>query len=326
MKNSDQRVAFSFRKQGVFWCAAFLLSPPAPAAAQTAVPKAQLPNLILCEKNKDVIAHVAHGKIDWDYTLDGPLKDIQSQPLTGRYLVTGGTRQVFLIRKVWKGCRVLWDWVKLKDVSVQSAVAADWDLQGNPSLILAADTQNQRLFLAEAKSNGIKIRWEYPLPAAPRRVHLCTDSGNFLVTLKDSTVEEIYFQEDKVAWRVGREDGLKDAVDAVRDPWANTYVADAAGGDVLCFTPSKQAAWKTHLPFASGVLQDMALSLFRKNGKRLLLVSVHFSGKGEVAQDVLYVLNPETGKVLAWSDRLEKGGYPAFFKVVPDKAEYYKKQ
>jgi len=273
-----------------------------------------------------VIAHVARGKIDWDYTLDGPLKDIQPQPLSGRYLVTGGPRQVCLIRKVWKGCRVLWDWGKLEGVSVQSAVAADWDLQGNPTLILAADAQNQRLFLAEAKSKGIKIRWDYKLPAQPLRVHLCTDSGNFLVTLKDSTVEEIYFQEDKVVWQAGKEDGLKDAVDAVRDPWANTYVADAAGGDVLCLTPQKQTTWKTHLPFAPGAFQDMALSLFRKNGKRLLLVSVHFSGKGEVAQDVLYILNPETGKVLSWSDRLEKGGYPAFFKVVPDKAEYYKKQ
>jgi hypothetical protein len=279
----------------------------------------------LCGKTKSVISHVSHGKIDWDYTLDGPLKDIQAQP-DGYFLVTGGSKQVFLLRKVWKGCRTIWDWSKLDAGSVESAVAVDWDPEGHPSLVLAADSKAPRLFLAEAKSNGIKIRWEYKLTAAPRMVHVCPDSGNFLVVLKDSHVDEVFFQEDKIVWSLGPEDGLKDIRDAVRDPWARTYAADASDGSIECFDPHKNKLWKTHLPLAPSAVQDMALSLLRKNGKRMVMASVHFSGEGSEARNVLYLLNSETGKVLAWSDRLEKGGYPPFFKAVPDTASYYQKQ
>ncbi|HEY5038664.1 MAG TPA: hypothetical protein VIJ93_06280, partial [bacterium] len=210
----------------------------------------------------------------------------------------------------------------------QSAVAVDWSPNGEPSLILAADTQNQKLFLAEAKSNGVKIRWEYKLPAPPRTVHVCPDTGNFLVTLQDSTVEEIFFQEDKVAWSLGKENGLKDVRDAVRNPWAQTFVADASGGLILCFDPGKNILWKTRLPFTGDhAFEEMALSLYKKNGKRMVMASVHLSpGGGPGARDILYLLNAETGKVIAWSDRPEKGDYPALLKAVPDIAVYQKKE
>ncbi len=297
------------------------------SAAETKAPvKPLLPDLVLCGKKHNSLFHIRHSKMDWDDPLDGPLKDVQPQPQAGYYLVTGASPQVSLIRKVWKGCKTIWDWTDLEGVAVESAVVADWDEKDNPTLVLAADSLNQRLFLADAKSKDPKIRWEYKLTAPPRRVHLCTDSGNFLVTLKDSTVEEIHFQEDKVVLTLGASDGLKDARDAVRDPWANTYVADAAQGDIFSFGPKQQLNWKTHLPFAPGAFEEMSLALFRKSGKRLLLAAVHFSGAGDVARNVVYVLNTETGNVLAWNDHDEKGGYPAFFKAMPDKAEYYKKQ
>lgn len=296
------------------------------ARPDIASPKIPFPSLVLCGMHKNTIIHLRRGKVDWDYVLDGPLKDIQPLPQDGRYLVTGGPKQVFLMRKVWKGCRVIWDWSALQGISVESAVAANWDENDNPTLILAADSLQPRLFLADAKTKDPKIRWEYKLPAAPLRVHLCTDSGNFLVVLKDSTVQEVYYQEDKVAWQLGKEDGLKDVRDAVRDPWANTYVADAAVGDVLCFGPKKKLNWKTHLPFAPGPFKEMSLSLFRANHKRMVMAAVHFGGKGEVSRNVIYLLNSETGKVVEWNDHDDKGGYPAFFKAVPDKAEYYKKQ
>jgi hypothetical protein len=41
---------------------------------------------------------------------------------------------------------------------------------------------------------------------------------------------------------------------------------------------------------------------------------------------VVYVLNTETGGVLTWSEKDEKGGYPSFIKAAPDRAEYMKKQ
>ena len=309
---------------GFFWIFVFFQ----PVLAQTKAPSPQtlLPDLILCGKKHNSLFHIRRGKMNWDYSLDGPLKDVQPQPQVGTYLVTGASQQVALIQKIWKGCKIIWDWSDFEGIAVESAVVANWDEKDNPALVLAADSLNERLFLADAKSKDPKIRWEYKLTAPPRRVHLCTDSGNFLVTLKNSTVEEVYFQEDKVVFTLGPADGLKDARDAVRDPWANTYVADAAQGDVLSFGPKKQVNWKTHLPFAPGPIGEMSLALFRKEHKRLVMAAVHFTGKEDVSHNVIYILNSETGKVLAWNDHDEKGGYPAFSKAAPDAASYYKKQ
>jgi len=267
---------------------------------------------------------VRHDKAYWDYDFDAPLKDLESLP--GYYLVTGGSQQVSLLKKEWKGCTPLWDWSDFSGISVESAVVADWDERDKPSLILAADSAAPKLFLADAKGKDPKVRWEYKLTAAPLKVHLCTDTGNFLVILKDSTVEEVFFQQDKVIWQLGKADGLANIRDAVRDPWANTYVADAATGDIFCFGPQKQLSWKTHLPFAPGAFEEMSLALFRDNHKRMVMAAVHFAGNGKEARNVIYLLNAETGKVAAWNDHDDKGGYPSFLKAVPDKAEYFKKQ
>lgn len=282
------------------------------------------PTVVICGKKHNTLYCVRHNKAYWDYDFDGPLKDLQSLP--GYYLVTGGSQQVALLKKEWKGCTPVWDWSDFPGISVESAVVANWDDRDKPALILAADSLNQRLFLADAKSKDPKLRWEYKLDAAPLRVHLCTDTGNYLVVLKNSTVEEIFYEQNKIGWQLGPETGLKNIRDAVRDPWANTYVADAASGDITCFGPQKQLNWKTHLPFAPGVFEEMSLALFREDNKRMVMAAVHFAGSGKEARNVIYILSAETGKVVAWNDHDDKGGYPSFFKAVPDKAEYFKKQ
>ncbi len=335
MKGSRQLTAHSSqlrftRLSALLWgLAAFILnggvdSQTTPLPTKETAPKSSFPTVILCGKKHNTLFCVRHNKAYWDYDFDGPLLDIETLP--NDYLVTGGSQQVSLLKKEWKGCDPVWDWSEISGVSVVSAVVEDWDENENPSLILAADSLNQRLFLADAKSRNQKIRWEFKLAAPPLRVHLCTDSGNFLVILKDSTVEEVFFQEDKIIWQLGKEEGLTDVRDAVRDPWANTYVADAATGDVICLGPQKQLNWKTHLPFAPGAFEEMSLALFQENHKRMVMAAVHFSGTGPESRNVIYLLNAETGKVTAWNDHDDKGGYPAFLKAVPDKAEYYKKQ
>jgi hypothetical protein len=308
-----------------------LFSPVNRALSQTQSPdppkvKSYFPPLLICDKTYNMLIHSTHGKIDWKYELDGPLLDVQPQPSQDRYLVTGGSQQVFLLRKVRKGCLVLWNWGKLQDISVVCAVTAEWGMDGDPSLILAGDARNQRLFLAEARSHGVKIRWQYKLPAPPNAVHICPDNGNFLTTLKNATVKEIFFQQDKVVWELGKEQGLKNPCDAVRDPRGRTYVADAAEGNVLCFDSSKKTVWTTHLPFAPGSFENISLALYKKKGKRLVMASVHYTGAERKAQNVIYLLSLETGKVMSWSDKLERGGYPDFIKAVPDLAVYQKKQ
>jgi len=135
-------------------------------------------------------------------------------------------------------------------------------------------------------------------------------------------VEEILFQEDKIVWAIGKINRFKNIQDAIRDPWARTYVADAGSGSIICLEPGQSRAWETHLPFAPDSFQEMSLSLLRQGDRRMILASVRFSG----GQNILYLLNCETGKVVAWKDRLEKGPYPSFLKAVPDKAAYYQKQ
>lgn len=281
------------------------------------------PALLLCGDRE--IVGSTFGRVDWEREFEEDLKDVQPQYLHDHYLVSGGSRQVALLRRVADGFQEDWSWRGLSGVSVVSAVTADWDPKDRPSLILAADAANQRIFLGEAKDRP-KIRWEYKLPAKPLAVKVCPDTGNFLVTMEGSLIQEIFFQEDKVAWAVGPENGLKDAQDAIRGPWAKTYVADAATGTVYAFNPRKDLFWKAKLPFIPSLpVEHMGLTLYKKNGKRMILVSARFA-KSRGAKSVVYLLSADTGNVLSWRDRMEKGEYPDFFKVIPDMAVYQKKQ
>jgi hypothetical protein len=265
------------------------------------------------------------GKVDQEAEVEGPLLDVQPQYLNEHYLVTGGSSQVALVRKVWKGVQPVWDWKGMEGVSLVSAVTTNWEQDGRPSLVLAADAATPRIFLAEAKARP-KVKWEFKLPAKPLSVRVCPDSGNFLVTMEGSRVQEVFFEEDKVVWSLGPEDGLKDARSAIRGPWAKTYLVDAADGMVYAFNPLKDHYWKAKLPFIPSLpLGETHLSLFKKKGKRILMVSARF-GKDKGARKAVYLLNAETGKVLSWRDRMDKGEYPDFLKVVPDLAVYQKKQ
>jgi hypothetical protein len=124
------------------------------------------PSLVLCTQRGHV-AHVVHEKIVWEYDGDGQAREIQPQPAEGRVLVAGGPRQAYLLRKVESGLRVVWDWSGLEGVSIVSAAAADWNLKGEPSLILAGDALGKRLILAEAKSTGVKSAGNTPWPPRP---------------------------------------------------------------------------------------------------------------------------------------------------------------
>jgi len=312
----------NLKKRGVVILTFALLTfgasnPPRAKGAER--PKNYFPPLLLCEKKHNLLVHVtSHGKRDWDWALDGPLYDVQAQP-SGFFLVTGGTKKVALVRRAWKGCRTIWDWSELGDIGPQSAVAVDWDGNGNPSLVAAADTANSRLIMSEGKSKGIKVRWDYKLPSPPVKLQVCPDTNDLLTVLQDSTVEEIAYQEDKVVWSMGKADGLKDVKDAARGPWGDTYVAEGSEGDILCFDPHKQKLWQIHLPFApSHSFESASLSVFKKQGKRMVLAFAHYPGDGSTARDIVYLLNAETGKLVAWTAKTDKGGYPACLRAVPD--------
>jgi hypothetical protein len=301
----------------------FLLTQGVDAGAKKKVPPFQ--PLMICTQRGHV-AHVLQNKTDWEYDGDGEAREIQPQPAGGRVLVIGGSRQVYLLRKVDSGLRVIWDWSNLDGVSIVSAVAADWDLKGEPSLILGADTLGKRLILAEAKSTGVKIRWQYPLADMPLKVRLCPDSGNFLVLLDNGSIEEIQYQEDKLVWEWDSSQGASRLLDALRGSQGDTFGVQA-DGTVLCVKPDKTIAWKSILPFqaAGRKLVQSSLSLFKKYGRHWLMVSAH-DLKGPGATDILYVLDPESGKVAAISDHLGKEAYPPLISAVPEELSNGRKE
>jgi hypothetical protein len=285
----------------------------------------EFPSLVLCTQRGHV-AHVLQDKIDWEYDGDGQAREIQPQPAEGRVLVVGGPRQVYLLRKVDGGLRVVWDWSGLEGVSIVSAVAADWNLKGEPSLILAGDALGKRLVLAEAKSTGVKIRWQYPLPAQPLKVRVCPDSGNFLVLLAHDALKEIQFQEDKLAWEWAAPQGSSPIQDILRGPLGNTFALQS-DGTVFCVKPDKTIGWKTRPPFQDKErrLNQGTLSIFKKKGRHWLMASIHDS-RGSGAVDILYLLDTENGKVEAFSDHMGKEVYPPLISAVPDEPFYYRKQ
>lgn len=309
------------------WTSLILLSSLTvfPAAAKpSAGEKAAWPDLLLCEQDKDLLAYESHGRIKWEYKIDGPVLDVQSQP-SGDWLVTGGKGKVFLLHPT-KGKRPLvssWDWSALGTAPPVSAVAADWDLNGQPTLVLAADAAQSRVFLAEAKSDQAKIRWEFTLPLPPQRVQICPDSGNFLVTLRppaghgagpeDPLVEEIYFQQDKVIWSLGRADGLTEAWDAARSPDSRTFVADGSGR-IFCFDVDKNQLWDRPLPpVGAGPWRNLSVSLFEDERERILVLVSAQSGR----QDRIYVLDSKNGEILDEKDSLGPIPLPALDRVAP---------
>jgi hypothetical protein len=284
-----------------------------------------LPPLVLCTQ-KGHVAHVSHGGVDWEYDRDGQAKGIQTQPAVGRVLVVGGPRQVCLIRKVDSGVRVLWDWSSLEGVSIVSAVGAEWDLKGEPSLILGADALGKRLILAEAKSMGTKLRWEYALPSPPLKVKVCPDDGNFLVLLENGAVEEIQFQENKVIWQRGPSSDGGLALDLLRDPGGNTFFLQS-DGEALSIQKDLTVAWNVRLPYQDEKRKPNSgsLSLFKNKGRRWLMVSIH-DGVGPGATDLVYLLNAENGKVVDFSDHLGKEAYPPLVSAQPAEPFYFRKE
>jgi len=290
------------RTFGVLFILSFLF-PPLSFAASSLKEEGLFPAMILCQKGPDALFRVKGKKAGQEYACDGPILDVQAQA-SGRILVAGGSPKVFLLKPSARGYRKVWEWKALKGFQPASATAADWDLDGLPSLILVADKAKNRIFLAEARTHGVKIRWEYRLPSEPLSARLCPDTGNFLVACADSTVREIFFQKDREVWRVGKEEGLTQVLDAVRSPGGETFVAEASGGRIFCFSRDKKMLWKTSLPdLPGGKTETLFLSLYRVKGKGMLLASGSSGGK-----NFIDVVDEGSGQVLGGEEALLKRG------------------
>ncbi len=189
----------------------------------------------------------ADGSLDWSY----PLRDqvsLELQP-SGNLLVAGWSGNVFLLSRVGRNFKVVWDWSQMGlKGGVYSAVAAERDLNGNPTLILAAIGDGNRIILADARRTRPKIRWERKIDLPIRQAVRCPDTGNFLVlSWSDSVnwaIEEIDFRTEKVVWSLKPGDGPGFPVGIARDKQGRTFVADLEN-DCRAYDGNKRLLWKT---------------------------------------------------------------------------------
>ncbi len=272
--------------------------------------------MLLCEQNPNRLSLVTRsGKDEWTFPLDGPVFDAQSEP-SGDWLVAGGKNKVFFLhhtmgKKPWISA---WDWSALNTDPPVSAVAVDWDLSGRPTLVLAADGVKNRIFLADAKGDAPKIRWEFALSQTPRSARVCPDSGNFLVTM-DSKIEEVDFQKAKVIWALDASAGIDRAADAARSPDSNTYVADNRGR-VSAYDVDQHLLWQTFLNPAASQWKDTTLSLFEVREEIRILVSGSAqTRRGRESQ--VWVLDSKNGKILAPSDESSRRFSSPVIRAVP---------
>jgi hypothetical protein len=294
------------------------------------------PPLLLCDGEEGLFRYDLAAETRVPLLEGFDTHDVEPQS-DGSYLVTGPSNNVALIRKTGKKSgrfTVVWSWVELNLPCVVNAVAAGKEWSGEPSLVLVSDCSLNRIFLAEAKTKDPKIRWEFKLPAQPRRVSLCRDSGNFLVSLKvdprsqglgePPQVAEIDYREGRVAWSLDSKDGLTRTQDAVRDKKGRTMVTAGRKSELFCFDRGKNLLWKTALTSTSEAHHTLSLLVCR--GKECLLVCARpdktFHTAGEKPPrpkkpSGLYLVDPENGKVLAFKRSLD-GGRPAPINAVSD--------
>jgi len=309
------------------------LTKPSPTATPDLV-SFPLPALLLCVGEDGLVRLSLKGDKAVTLFSGGDIHDVQPQR-DGSYLVIGGTNGVTSLKRdpSTQEMSIVWSWEEMNLPCLTNAVAADWEWNGRPSLILATDCTLNRLVLAEARTREPKIRWEFKLPAPPRRAILCADTGNFLVTLdsrltglgEPPQVAEVHYKENRVGWSLDSRDGIVLAQDAVREKNGHTLVVAGKRAELYCFSMDKILIWKKPL----GLTQDAShtLSLVKSGGRTLLLAWARPKGLAHSTQTKpsrpqrpsgLYLVDPENGKVLAFRKIIQEG--PAPVQVVPDDA------
>ena len=187
----------------------------------------------------------------WAWNSTGTLYGVEAEP-DGTLLFAGGPFGVFMLKDemgVWKEA---WNWETLgfRQGDIASAVAAERDPYGRVGLVLAVEPGKSRIFLAEARSHQVKIRWEFPCALPPRRASICRDTGNFLVLSGDAAqpgpwrLEEVDFQGEKIVWSLAPSSGVRQPFDAIRLSSGWTVVSDLSTGRVSAFDAASHPKWE----------------------------------------------------------------------------------
>ena len=245
----------------------------------------------------------------WNWTAPANLLDVEVEP-DGSVLFAGGAAGAFLLKESQGAWREAWNWetLGLKPGDLVSLTAAERDPYGRANLILAAEPAKSRIFLAEARSHQVKIRWEYRTALPPRQVEVCPDNGRFLVLSGDGKtggawkLEEVDFRLEKPAWFLKPPSSLTSPAAAVRTTSGWTVVSDVGTGHVMAFNRSSAVMWERAL--VEGALSACPLALEKNRGRTCILAAA----TGMDGKTVLYRLDAAQGTILGrWDSRLKDG-------------------
>lgn len=248
----------------------------------------------------------------WTWSSTADLSSVEAEQ-NGTLLFAGGPFGVFLLKEEMGVWQEAWTWETLgfKPGDITSAVAAERDPYGRVNLVLAAEPAKSRIFLAEARSHQVKIRWEFSCALPPRLARICPDTGNFLVlsgfVSKDGPwgLEEVDFRQEKVVWSLPPSSGLVRPADAIRLQSGWTVVSDLATGFVSAYDASGRKKWERALASTvHGPLAACPLALEKtKTG-----VSVLAEPSGATGKALLYRLNALTGEIAGrWATASKNG-------------------
>jgi hypothetical protein len=255
------------------------------------------------------VARLSRG---WSWSAAGALRSVEVQG-DGTLLIAGGPSGAFLLHEVKGAWLEKWDWesLGLKAGDISCAVAAEQDPYGRVNLVLAAEPGKKRIFLAEARSHQVKIRWEYPLKLPPRRVRLCPDSAHFLVLSADGTtrdawrLEEVDFQTEKTVWGFSSATGPLRPDDMIRLKNGWTILSDLLSGRVAAFDKEGKKVWVQTV--AKGWTEPLASFplAFEKGRSQGTVLALAVAADGKT---VLARLNAKTGERLgSWTSASQSG-------------------
>jgi len=238
----------------------------------------------------------------WTWASTADLFSVEAEP-NGTLLFAGGPFGVFLLKEELGVWQEAWTWETLgfKPGDITSAVAAERDPYGRVNLVLAAEPGKSRIFLAEARSHQVKIRWEHICTLPPHLARVCPDTGNFLVLSGPRTqagawsLEEVDFRQDKTVWSLPASCGVVEPYDALRLRSGWTVVSDLSTGSVSAFDAAGRKKWgRALVSTVHGPLAACPLAMEKtKSGTSLLVVP-----SGASCKALLYRLDAATGEVI----------------------------
>jgi hypothetical protein len=260
------------------------------------------------------------GALQLEQSLPGGSTSLELQP-DGSLLVSGGPQGVCLLRFTKGDWREAWNWKTLGFGSgdITSAVAADRDPDGRVSLVLAAQPGKNRIFLAEARSHQVKVRWEFRTDLPPRRAGICPDTKNFWVLSGEAAeggawrLEEVEFKKEKVVWALDITAAAMQPYDVLWSREGKILISDPATASVAAFDRKQTRLWQS-APLGAAPVSFFPLSWAGRQKGAGCLVS--YAGGPTGSPNRVVVLDAESGDETGFVESLSRKGQasdlPAF--------------